>query len=84
MDICADFDELRQSSAPLNHPLKSRSLLQIFVLFDPLETDCINIYSMIDALRDLVEFKTRERHVTKIFHRLNGRDHSKRMTGKDY
>ena len=75
MDVNADFDELRQSSALLSHPLKSRSLLRIFVLFDPLETDCINIYTLIDALRDLVEFKNRERHVTKIFHRLNGRDH---------
>jgi len=66
-----DFDGLRDVSNSLVCPLRPRLLLLLFSLFDPMETEFVNIYSIIDELRGLMDFTTREKHIIRLFNRLD-------------
>lgn len=70
----ADLDGLRSVTNEMTTPLRPRVLLLLFSLYDPLETDSINIYSMIDELRDMIDFKPREEHVIRLFKKLDSQE----------
>jgi len=78
--LVLDLDGLRQVSASFSYPFTPRSLLTMFTLFDRQDTGFVAVNDIIGALRSLVNFKYRERHIQNLFSNLDLQERSKTLS----